>query len=59
MGKILSKIHYPYNHLKDCTHMKCEPGEYKCKIFSYCIPIDKVCDGLNHCWYGDDEISCG
>ncbi len=30
---------------------------YKC-VGSFCIPYHRVCDGINDCSYGDDELSC-
>ncbi|CAD5114080.1 DgyrCDS3226 [Dimorphilus gyrociliatus] len=58
MGELLTKIHYPYFDLEDCKDFKCNMGEYQCDKSNYCVPIQYVCDGINHCTYGDDESGC-
>lgn len=39
----------------NCFKKKCEIGQFQCSFYHFCIPIDLVCDGINHCPEGDDE----
>lgn len=59
MGDLITKIRYPYTTLNKCSDYKCLKFEYKCHYSEYCIPVDKVCDGINHCLNNDDEMFCG
>ncbi|CAD5126247.1 DgyrCDS14413 [Dimorphilus gyrociliatus] len=59
MGNLLTKVHYPFNALKNCTKTTCAIGEYLCKQSYYCISIKQVCDGIVHCTHFDDENDCG
>ena len=43
-------------HLLECEHFQCS-GSFKCR-HSYCVPTHKVCNGVQDCPYGDDEIMC-
>ena len=43
-------------HLLECEHFQCS-GSFKCK-HSYCVPTYKVCNGVQDCPYGDDEVMC-
>ena len=43
-------------HLLECEHFLCS-GSFKCQ-HSYCVPTYKVCNGVQDCPYGDDEIMC-
>ena len=43
-------------HLLECKHFQCS-GSFKCQ-HSYCVPTYKVCNGVQDCPYGDDEIMC-
>ncbi|ELU03239.1 hypothetical protein CAPTEDRAFT_211180 [Capitella teleta] len=43
-------------HLHGCMWVMC-PDEFKCH-HSYCIPIHRVCDGINDCPMKDDEKDC-
>ena len=54
-----------YGHLHPCRNgahligsnvFLCN-GWYKC-LHSYCIPVDRICDGTKDCPLGDDELSC-
>lgn len=38
---------------------ECGSCEYKCYVDNYCITLDKICDGISHCPYNDDETGCG
>lgn len=58
MNTLITKARYPFHHLINCTNIKCNKNEYKCKLDGYCIPIDRVCDGVNQCLHGDDELFC-
>lgn len=44
--------------IEDCQDNTCKIGEFLCKSTKLCILVDQVCDGINHCWYNDDEINC-
>lgn len=48
-----------FNNLVNCKNAKCACDEYKCETDGYCIPLNKVCDGLSHCPQSDDEQGCG
>lgn len=37
---------------------KCSDHEWLCPRSKTCIPQSAVCDGLQHCEYGEDELSC-
>ena len=43
-------------HLSDCIYHSC-PQHYKCE-YSYCIPLQAVCNGVIDCPYGEDEKDC-
>ena len=43
-------------HLINCRYIKCT-NSFKCPR-SYCIPLRKVCDGIDDCYNGEDENSC-
>ena len=43
-------------HLLECEHFQCS-GSFKCQ-HSYCLPTYKVCNGVQDCPYGDDEVMC-
>ena len=43
-------------HLLDCEYFQCT-GSFKCQ-HSYCVPTHKVCNGVQDCPYGDDEVMC-
>lgn len=45
--------------LKNCLNNICHIGEYKCKSEEICISVKLVCDGVEHCFMGDDEMNCG
>ena len=50
---------------KTCRlHIDCEDGERTCPLgkinsFSSCIPESGVCDGIQDCVGGTDEVNCG
>ena len=43
-------------HLQQCEYIGC-PTHFKCP-YLYCIPLHYVCDGIEHCPYGEDESFC-
>ena len=43
-------------HLQRCLHFNC-PTQYKCPQ-SYCVPMSYVCDQVNDCPKGEDEMGC-
>ena len=43
-------------HFRDCIYHSC-PQHYKCE-YSYCIPLQAVCNGVIDCPYGEDEKNC-
>lgn len=54
-------INIPFIDLQDCNDDKkksCRKGEFLCPQENFCIPIELVCDGLNHCAYNEDENFC-
>lgn len=59
MNNIKTMLRFPDSHFQNCKNFKCEKKEYKCQFSYFCIPIEKVCDGINQCLNGDDEMFCG
>lgn len=57
-GRLLHKPEYPYHELDYCLSYNCSSEEYKCYNEGFCLSIDLVCDGINHCLLGDDEFNC-
>lgn len=60
----LSSLGYPQTNLflkgqSTWKEPKCLKGEYLCHYNKYCIQIQMVCDGISHCYQGDDEYDCG
>lgn len=54
--------HIVTNHFrteKPCNRLTCPPGFYLCHRDNYCISSEFLCDGIHHCYLGDDEINCG
>ena len=50
-------LHCPNTeHLQNCYHHQCH-SEFKCPN-SFCIPFHMVCDEINDCDNGEDEMSC-
>lgn len=45
--------------LKQCNTISCPPSFFLCRNEGYCISIELVCDGINHCFLEDDEKGCG
>lgn len=42
-----------------CSKEGCPRGQYSCYSNLYCIDIELLCDGISHCYHGDDEMNCG
>lgn len=51
-------VNYPFMQLYDCEKTSCEAGEYLCPGKKFCISIELICDGINHCFYNEDEMNC-
>lgn len=58
LNKLLTKTKFPFFELENCQNVSCKIGEYRCREKHYCIPINKICDGIFHCYFGDDENLC-
>ncbi|CAD5126362.1 DgyrCDS14505 [Dimorphilus gyrociliatus] len=43
----------------NCHNTTCKYGQYQCHREKYSISIEQVCDNIDHCPLGDDEIECG
>lgn len=41
-----------------CSEKHCARGQYLCYHDRYCISIELICDGISHCYFGDDEYDC-
>lgn len=60
LGTLISKIHLPLKTLENCKKNElCDIGYFKCRKVFFCMSIEQVCDGIEHCPFGDDEIDCG
>lgn len=44
---------------RSCNEIECKNGEFLCSFFKFCISIELVCDGINHCLRNEDEENCG
>ncbi|CAD5126912.1 DgyrCDS14928 [Dimorphilus gyrociliatus] len=58
-GYLETKIHdprYPFG-IFNCNKKFC-PGGFLCTEHKFCISIENVCDGINHCWSNEDEFNC-
>lgn len=53
------KPYFPYFHLDKCYKTSCEPGEFLCPFYEFCLSVELVCDGINHCFLNEDESFCG
>lgn len=58
MGYLKSYVQYPYKSLHSCNKKKCTNGQFFCSQLKFCISIELVCDGINHCIYNEDELEC-
>lgn len=56
MGYALTDLH---QIKKECELTTCDQGQYLCYWYNYCISIELICDGIHHCYFGDDEYNCG
>lgn len=57
-GNVIFKPGYPYLTNDYCKPQNCSWYEYKCHNEGFCIDMTFVCDGINHCLFGDDEMNC-
>lgn len=57
----LTRNYFPFLELVDCPkyNKTCDVGQFLCPFYKYCIPIQLVCDGINHCFFNEDEVNCG
>lgn len=51
-------VHFPYLSLFNCSKKICSKGYFLCSKFQFCIDIKLVCDGINHCFFNEDEQNC-
>lgn len=58
-GEMLSNVHYPYLSIFNCSLEKCKNGYFLCSYYKFCISLELVCDGINHCLRNEDEFLCG
>lgn len=58
-GEILSRTNYPFMSIFKCSFNKCPNGYFLCSFYKFCLSIDLVCDGINHCLRNEDETNCG
>lgn len=56
LSYLITNMHYAG---KLCSESYCPVGQYLCHQDKHCIAIDLVCDGIHHCYFGDDEYNCG
>lgn len=52
------RTYSPFRDLQNCKKKNCDNGEFLCNHLKFCISIDLVCDGINHCFYNEDESFC-
>ena len=52
------KVSYPFNDLQSCHKKSCSAGEFLCNRLQFCISLELLCDGINHCLYNEDEQFC-
>uniref|UniRef100_A0A1I8BL22 EGF-like domain-containing protein n=1 Tax=Meloidogyne hapla TaxID=6305 RepID=A0A1I8BL22_MELHA len=43
---------------EECGHYKCPPDMWPCPNSGHCIPLGKLCNGINDCDGGMDEKTC-
>lgn len=58
LGIIKNPINFPYLTLYNCKNEKCEKGEFLCNNLKFCISVELICDGINHCYTNEDEMNC-
>lgn len=54
-----SGIVLPTATMPTTTKNPCIPSGFSCVINSQCVPTTKVCDFINDCPDGSDEVNCG
>lgn len=58
-AELLARINYPFLSIFNCSFKKCPSGYFLCSYFKFCLAIELVCDGINHCLRNEDEAFCG
>lgn len=58
MGSLNKSIVFPFQTIYGCNKNKCGKGHFLCSQLKFCIEMEMVCDGLNHCYNNEDETGC-
>lgn len=58
LGFLKYHVGFSYNNFLTCEKEKCHKGQFLCRQMKFCISLALVCDGINHCFYNEDERGC-